>query len=97
MKPAPYTWEFQLIPLDAKGDKFLENARCCLRGDKQVAYESFDLHTLYAPVSSLDYIRYLVAISAAEGSELKGADISNAYLYGDLDMPIIMEQPTDSS
>ena len=52
---------------------------------------------MYAPVASHDSIRYLIAISAAENSTLEGADISNAYLYGNLDVPIIMEQPTESS
>lgn len=28
---------------------------------------------------------------------MEGADISNAYLYGKLDIPIFMMQPTDSS
>ncbi len=28
---------------------------------------------------------------------LEGAKIDNAYLYGELDLPIIMQQPTDST
>lgn len=39
----------------------------------------------------------LVAYAAANDLVLEGADISNAYLFGNLDVPIIMEQPTDSS
>ncbi len=39
----------------------------------------------------------LLAIEASEESYLEGADTSNAFLYGNLDVPIIMEQPTDSS
>ncbi len=39
----------------------------------------------------------LLAIAAAQNLMLEGADISNAYLYGDLGIPILMEQPTDST
>ncbi len=38
----------------------------------------------------------LIAIAASEAINLEGADLSNAYLYGDLDIPIIIGQPTDS-
>ncbi len=49
---------------------------------------------VYAPVASHDSIRMLIA---AEGSFLGGTDVSSEYLYRDLCVPIIMEQPTDSS
>ncbi len=39
----------------------------------------------------------LLAIAAAQNLLLEGADICNAYLYGDWDIPILMEQPTDST
>ena len=83
--------------MDAQGKNFLEKARCCLRGDKQLAYIDYDPSNIYAPVASHDAIRLLIAIAAAENAQLEGADVSNAYLYGELDIPIIMQQPTDSS
>ena len=42
-------------------------------------------------------LRILLAFAGSHNLELEGADISNAYLYGKLDIPIIMEQPSDSS
>ena len=39
----------------------------------------------------------LLALAANENLYLEGLDVSNAYLYGDLNVPIIMDQPTNSS
>ncbi len=36
----------------------------------------------------------LVSLAASEESYLEGSDVSNAYLHGDLDVPVIMELPT---
>ena len=97
MKPVPFTWVFKQKPLEAEGTKFIEKARSFLRGDRQMIYVDYDPRSVYAPVASLDSIRMLISLSAAARSFLEGADVSNAYLYGNLDIPIIMEQPRDSS
>lgn len=47
-------------------------------------------------MASHEAIRLLLAFAAGEGHIIEGADIGNAYLYGDIDVPIIIEQPTDS-
>ncbi len=39
----------------------------------------------------------LIALAASEESYLEGADVSDASIYGDLDVSIIEKQPTDSS
>ena len=83
--------------LDAEGKKFRKKARCCLRRDRQQAYINYDPTNVYAPVASHDSIRMLQAITAAQKLIIEGADISNAYLYRDLNVAIIMEQPTDCS
>ena len=93
----PFTWVFQLKPLDVEGLKLLEKARCCLCGNKQTPEIDFDPHTTYAPVASHEALRILLAIAAAHGLIVEGGDIGNAYLYGDIDVNIYMEQPTDSS
>ena len=54
-------------------------------------------YKLYAPVAAHESIRMLLSIAASLGLILEGGDVSNAYLNGWLDVPIIMEQPTDSS
>ncbi len=84
-------------PCDAEGKKFIEKARCCVRGNRQLAYVYYDSSNIYAPVASHDSTHMLLAIAASEEIYLEVVDVSNAYLYGDLDVPIFMEQPTDSS
>lgn len=96
MSPLPYIWDFRIKDtFGAYG--LIYKARCCLRGDKQVAYRDFDPENLYAPVARHESIRMLLALVAAQNLVLEGADVSNAYLYGDIDTPIIMHQPTDST
>jgi len=57
----------------------------------------FDPDATYAPVARHEKIRMMINFAAAEGLILEGADISNAYLYGGMGVPILIEQPTDSS
>lgn len=66
-------------------------------GDKQLAYRDFDPDELYAPVAKHETLRIILAKVAAQDLFVEGADVSNTYLHGDLDTPVIMEQPTDST
>ena len=97
MKPVTFTWAFRKKPLDVEGKRFLKKARCCLRGDKQKPFVDYDADTIYAPLASHETLRLLLACTASQGLILEGADVANAYLYGKLDVTIIMEQPTDST
>ena len=80
----------------------MEKARCCLRGDKRRAFIDYDPENIHASVASHTSIRMLLSIIAASIGhsnqiQLKGSDINNAYLYGILDVPIIMAHPTNST
>ena len=90
-----YKGVFRKKPLDGK--KFLPKARCVARGDQQEAYVDYDPGGLYALVASHGSLRLILAYAASENIILEGGDISNAYLYGNIDTKIYMEQPTDSS
>lgn len=83
--------------MDSKGDKFLHKERCVIRVDQQKAYVDYSPEELYAPVATHEVIRTLLAFVSGTNSIIAGAYISNAYLYGNLDIPIHMQQPTDSS
>lgn len=96
MKPIPYTWVFRLKLLDNDGKNFLRKARCVVRGDKQTVYAYFDPNNVYAPVACHEAIRILLAYAAAYDLQMEGADIINAYFYGKLEIPIIMQRPTIS-
>ena len=92
-----HKWIFRKIPLDAQGKTFLPKARCVARGDLQEAYVDFDPDTLYAPVAAHASIRLILAYAASKNLIIEGGDISNAYLYGEIDKTIYMDQPTTSS
>ena len=68
-----------------------------MRGDKQEAYRDYDPEHVHAPVARHETIRMLLAKVAATDLCLEGLDIANAYLYGDMDIPVLMQQPTDST
>ncbi len=91
MQPVRFTWVFKLKPCDAEGKNFIEKARCCVRGDCPLFYVDYDTSNIYAPASPHDSIHMLFALAASDESYLEGAYVSNAYLYEDLDFPIIME------
>lgn len=54
-----------------------------MRSDKQLAYRDFDQGELCGPVSMHETIRMLLANVAARDLLVDGADVLNAYLYGD--------------
>lgn len=97
MKPVPFTWVFKLQQLNKYGTGLLHKARCCIRGDKLQANIEYDPSNIYAPVVSHEAIRILHTFAAGEGLIMEGAYITNAYLYGNVDVPNIIFQPTDSS
>ena len=57
--------------------------RACVRGDMQLFGDTFDV--TYAPVVNYTTLRVLVAISAALNWPLRSLDVSEAFLYGELD------------
>lgn len=63
----------------------------------QEARIDYDPDATYAPVASHESIPLLFAIAARDGLIVEGGDVSNAYLYGEIDVEVLIEQPTDSS
>ena len=66
-------------------------ARICARGFLQ-KYGTDFLQT-FAPVARLSTIRLQVAISAQLDLKMTHLDFKSAFLQGDLDVPLFMEQP----
>ena len=98
MKPDPFTWVFKSKQIDSEGCKFIEKTRCRLRGDRQKPYIDFNPESFNAPIATHESIRVLISCSAGERKTfIAGADVRNAYLYGKLGIPIIMEQQADSN
>lgn len=97
MHPVPFTWVFKLKQLDAQGLELLHKGRCCICGDRRQPYIDFDPHNTYAPVASHKAIRLLLAFAADNRLIFEGADVGNASLYRHINVPIIMQQPTNST
>ena len=66
-------------------------ARLVARGFSQ-AY-GLDYHETFSPVARLSSIRVLFSIALDQSWPLHQLDVSNAFLYGDLDEQVFMEQP----
>lgn len=96
MNVIPFAWVFRPKPLDVTGKKVLHNVRCCMRGDYQLADIEYDLFARHAPVATHENIQIVLAFAASRHLIVKGGYMSNAYLNGDIDCPVYIEQPTDS-
>jgi len=68
-------------------------SRLVAKGFSQVEGINFD--ELFSPVVRYETARLLLAVAALEDLDIQSIDIKTAYLYGDLDEEIYMEQPED--
>jgi len=78
-------WVFDVKPDGRK--------RACLvaKGFSQVEGKDFD--QIFSPVVRFKTVHLILALAALEGWFLSGLDVRNAYLYGELEEEIYMEQP----
>lgn len=67
-----------------------------MRGYLQNGGLNYDSEGLYTPVLVLRLIRTLILPAASCNLHPKRFAISNAYIYRNTDVPVIMKQPTDS-
>ena len=89
-KPLGYKWIFKKkMKADGSIDKY--KARLVIKGYKQK--EGLDYFDTYSPVTRISSIRMLIAIAAIHNLEIHQMDVKTAFLNGDLDEEIYMEQP----
>jgi hypothetical protein len=74
---------------DGSIDKY--KAQLVVKGYKQ--NEGVDYFNIYSPVTRITSIRMLIAIAALHNLEIHQMDVKTAFLNGELDEGIYMEQP----
>lgn len=97
MRHISFTWLFWLKSLDVEERNFLHKARFFVHGESQSSCFDHYPGDLYARVASHKAIRMMFALAAASELVVLGEGAGNSCSYGNLDAPIIPEQPIDSS
>ncbi|KAI3826790.1 hypothetical protein L1987_00846 [Smallanthus sonchifolius] len=90
VKPISCKWVFK-IKRKADGTVERYKARLVARGFSQ--QYGIDYEDTFSPVAKLISIRVILAIATSKQWDLWQMDVSNAFLYGDLDRVIYMDQP----
>ncbi len=78
-------WEYKLD----NGKLMKYKVRMTIRGEQQVAGESFLATNLYAPVLKAHESRLLLAIAAVEGCSVYKTNTSQAFLYGSMENDVV--------
>ena len=61
------------------------------KGFSQV--EGMDYDEVFSPVIRFETVHLIISMAALENWHMHGLNVRNAYLYGELDEEIYMEQP----
>jgi hypothetical protein len=83
-------WVFQLKQVYYSSDPKYK-ARITEKGFRQEYGVDFD--EIFSPIVKLSTLRFLLGVVAHEDLELLQLDVNMAFLHGDLDEEIYMEQP----
>lgn len=91
-----FCWEFRRNECtEAAAQKYTKHA--VTSAEIKIAYKNFNFETFYATVVHHETIQMFTAKDAARNIFIEGADVSNEYLYVDINPPILMRQPPNRS
>ena len=83
-------WKYKI---DEVKDTVTHKCRLCLRGDRQKEGVDFFENKTYSAVLNSKENRLLCALAAANNWEIFSSDISQAFTYGELDVPLYCYPP----
>ncbi|KAJ9567262.1 hypothetical protein OSB04_003228 [Centaurea solstitialis] len=89
-KPIALKWIFKL-KRNAAGEVIKYKARLVAKG--YVQQKGVDFDEVYAPVTRLETVRLLLALSAQEGWQIHHLDVKSAFLHDDLQEEVYVCQP----
>jgi Reverse transcriptase (RNA-dependent DNA polymerase) len=75
---------------DLKGDR-RKKAHLVAKGFSQV--EGVDFNEIFSPVVRFETVQLMLALVALEHWHITSVDVKTAFLYGELDEELYMEQP----
>jgi hypothetical protein len=84
-KPIKCRWVYD-IKTDGR-----KRGRLVTKGFSQIP--GIDFEETFSPVARFETVRLLLALSALEDWEIEALDVKTAFLYGNLDEELYMEQP----
>ena len=90
LKPIGCKWIFK-TKMDSKGNGERYKVHLVAKGFTQ--YEGIDYNKIFSPVSSKDSFRIIMTLIAHFDLELHQMDVKTAFLNGEIDETIYMEQP----
>jgi len=83
-------WIFK-TKFNEKGDIDKFKARLVAKGFHQT--HGIDFHEVFAPVARWDTIRLILGLAAQQGWVVQQLDVKSAFLHGDLNEDVYVEQP----
>ncbi|XP_073351834.1 uncharacterized protein [Aegilops tauschii subsp. strangulata] len=84
-------WVFK-VKKDSQGAVVKHKARLVAKGFVQ--QQGIDFEEVFAPVARMESVRLLIALAAQESWSLHHMDVKSAFLNGDLEEEVYVQQPT---